>query len=152
MEIPSGGLPVANTRLKSGLLDSIPDIAREHAGFYLDAAFKIGQRTGEMHIALAEPTSDPAFAPEVLTHEDLEMLRRDLSRHAANAFQALRESITKVPDDLVDSAALVLSRRGAVVERFSSSLRRRVPRAPNAHSRRFSFRTTPAVKGRFLHH
>jgi maltose alpha-D-glucosyltransferase/alpha-amylase len=71
-----------------------------------------------MHTALAEPTSDPAFAPEVLTHDDLETLRNDLSRHASEAFQTLKESISKVPDDLVDSAALVLSRRGAVVERF----------------------------------
>ena len=118
VEIPPNGLPVVNTKLIWNLTDSIPDIAREHAGLYLDAAYKIGQRTGEMHIALAEPSSDPAFAPEDLSHADLEALRSDLSRHAAEAFQALKESITKVPDDLVDSAALVLSRRGAVVERF----------------------------------
>jgi maltose alpha-D-glucosyltransferase/alpha-amylase len=39
---------------------------------YLPYAAMLGQRTGELHIALATPTHDPAFAAEELTHDDLD--------------------------------------------------------------------------------
>ena len=38
-----------------------PQEAEEHAGFYIDAAGVLGRRTGEMHLALATPTDNPAF-------------------------------------------------------------------------------------------
>ena len=41
--------------------------ASEHAGLYIDAAALLGRRTAEMHLALATPTDDPAFAAEPFT-------------------------------------------------------------------------------------
>ena len=49
-----------------------PDEARDHAGLYLEAASLLGRRTGEMHVALATPTENQAFAPEAFSSADLE--------------------------------------------------------------------------------
>ena len=56
--------------------------AREHVGGYLEAAALLGKRTGELHLALARPTADPAFAPEPLREHDLTALKADLLQHA----------------------------------------------------------------------
>ena len=50
----------------------VSQMAQDHLGIYLDAAATLGRRTAEMHLALASPTDDPAFAPEPLTAEDFQ--------------------------------------------------------------------------------
>src|SRR5580700_9480749 len=42
-------------------------LARDHVGIYLDSAAMLGRRTAELHLALASPTDNSAFAPERLT-------------------------------------------------------------------------------------
>jgi maltose alpha-D-glucosyltransferase/alpha-amylase len=93
--------------------------AREHVGGYLEAAALLGRRTGEMHLALARPTADPAFTPEPLREHDLEDLRNDLVQHASSAFDALKDNLAKLPDNVVELASLILSRRRLALERFS---------------------------------
>src|SRR5262245_6447079 len=39
-------------------------------GAYLESARLLGQRTGELHMALAQPSDNPSFAPEALTDFD----------------------------------------------------------------------------------
>ena len=94
------------------------DLAREHVGLYLDAAAMLGRRTGEMHRALAEPTDDPAFAPGPFTAPELSALFSDLRQQATAMFDALKDSVSHLPDDTVEPAALVLSRRREILDRF----------------------------------
>ena len=42
-------------------------------GGYLDSAAKLGQRTAELHLALASDRDDPVFSPEPLTRRELAM-------------------------------------------------------------------------------
>jgi maltose alpha-D-glucosyltransferase/alpha-amylase len=93
--------------------------AREHVGGYLEAAALLGRRTGEMHLALARPTADPAFTPEPLLQRDLTDLRSDLLLHATVAFDALKANLANLPDNVVEVASLILSRRRLALERFS---------------------------------
>jgi maltose alpha-D-glucosyltransferase/alpha-amylase len=46
-------------------------LARDHVGIYLDSAAVLGRRTAELHLALASPTNNLAFAPEPMTPDDL---------------------------------------------------------------------------------
>jgi maltose alpha-D-glucosyltransferase/alpha-amylase len=92
--------------------------AREHVGGYLDAAALLGKRTAELHVALAAPTHDPAFAPEPLTMEDFDSLREELVQHAASAFDALKENVARLPDSVLERAGLVMSRRTVVLDRL----------------------------------
>ena len=38
---------------------------RDHRSDYEELAGAIGRRLGEMHVVLARPSDDPAFAPEI---------------------------------------------------------------------------------------
>ncbi len=92
---------------------------RDSVGGYLDAAGLLGRRTGEMHLALGRPDTEPAFLPEVMRTSDLSALRTDLLAHATLAFDALKDNLSGLPDATVELASLVLSKRRAVIERLS---------------------------------
>ena len=92
--------------------------AREHMGIYIEAAGLLGTRTAEMHLALAQKTADPAFAPEPTSPQDLDRLRDTLVEHATEAFDALKENLSKLPDSAVQLAGLVLSRRRSAIHRL----------------------------------
>jgi maltose alpha-D-glucosyltransferase/alpha-amylase len=94
--------------------------ARDHVGIYLDSAIALGHRTAELHLALASAKDDPAFAPEPLTAGDLETLLADLQQHASRVFDALKERMPYLPDDALEIAAAVLSRRTRILEHFEA--------------------------------
>jgi maltose alpha-D-glucosyltransferase / alpha-amylase len=99
--------------------DAIPADAREHAGVFLDAAATLGRRTAEMHLALASGR-DASFAPQVPAPQDLQALRAGLAAHATRAFDALKSSLSHLPDDAVEPAALALSRRGSLLGKLAA--------------------------------
>jgi maltose alpha-D-glucosyltransferase / alpha-amylase len=97
--------------------EAVPPEAREHAGYYLEAAHTLGRRTGEMHLGLASGKED-AFTPLTPAGGDLEAMRDALGAHAASAFDALKSNLSRLPDDTVEAAALALSRRGVLMNKF----------------------------------
>ena len=95
-------------------------MARDHLGLYLDAGATLGRRTAELHLALASPTDDPAFAPEPLTDADLQAQVAGLRQHAASVLDLLKERLSQLPDEVVEVAASVLSRRRQILEHFGA--------------------------------
>lgn len=91
--------------------------AREHAGIYLEAAATLGRRTAEMHLALASSQED-AFRVETISGSEIEELSRDLGVHAARVMELLKENLSRLPDDAVEMAGLLLSRRREIISRF----------------------------------
>jgi maltose alpha-D-glucosyltransferase / alpha-amylase len=96
----------------------VPQMARDHVGIYLDAAAMLGRRTGELHRALATPVDDPAFKPEPLTERDVQNLLDNWREQATDAFHVLKDSVSRLPDDAVEQAALVLARRREFLNRL----------------------------------
>ncbi len=68
---------------------------REHASGYLDAAALLGQRTAELHLALATPTDNPAFAAVPTTPEDLANDRQRIHQQVTTALDALQSALKK---------------------------------------------------------
>jgi maltose alpha-D-glucosyltransferase / alpha-amylase len=95
--------------------------ARDRVGIYLDSAMTLGHRTAELHLALASATDDPAFSPEPLTAEDLQVLLAGLQQHASHVLNVLKERVPKLPDEVVEIAAAVLSRRTRILGHFSEA-------------------------------
>jgi maltose alpha-D-glucosyltransferase/alpha-amylase len=112
------------------------ETAREHAGLYLEGAALLGRRTAEMHLALATPTADPAFAAEPFTPADLAADAARIEAQLAHTLEALRRGMTGLatgssdanpsateadPNPDVDStsdlAALILSQRRDLLAR-----------------------------------
>jgi maltose alpha-D-glucosyltransferase/alpha-amylase len=104
------------------LLDLIavetPALARETIGPYLEAARLLGQRTAEMHLALASSSSDPAFAPEPFT----DLYRRSLYQSMRNStnqnFDLLRQRLPGLSEEVRSMAQMVLGRRSEILENF----------------------------------
>ena len=89
----------------------VPAAAREHAGFYLDAAALLGRRTAEMHLALATATDDPAFQAEPLTADDLGVDALRIDAQVNHTLDALKLRMATLKDLTADDAATILSRR-----------------------------------------
>ncbi len=92
-------------------------LALDRAGIYLDAATVLGRRTAELHLALGTPTDIEAFSPQPMTGADFARLREELIDHAAKAFETLRENLSRLPDDVVEMAGLVMARRRLILDR-----------------------------------
>jgi len=97
--------------------------AREHVGVYLDAAHLLGQRTAELHLALATQTNDVAFQAEPFTLEDLAVERERIDQQVTAALGALERTLVTSEQDLspetLKQAQELLARRGSVKERLA---------------------------------
>jgi len=93
-------------------------LAHDYVGIALDSVARLGKRTAALHLALAAPTEDAAFAPEPLTSDDMQALLGDLRKQAAKVFDVLRDSVAKLPDEMLDLAGLVLGRRKPILDSF----------------------------------
>ncbi len=85
--------------------------------FPQDFPHVLGQRTGELHRALATPTGDPAFAPEPVTGDDIAAWAADVRQQAQNAFRNLATAAAG------DDAAALLDRRDAVERLIADAAR-----------------------------
>jgi maltose alpha-D-glucosyltransferase/alpha-amylase len=92
----------------------------EALGISDDAAAALGRRTAQMHIALAAPSDDPAFAPEPLTPEDMTRLAAQVHSQITVAYGRLRELLPKLPDEVVEMASQVLGMRSRVGSRVDA--------------------------------
>jgi maltose alpha-D-glucosyltransferase/alpha-amylase len=76
------------------LADGEASMATPEARFFHYAEI-IGQRTGELHTALAQPTDDPAFAPEPFTAADMTATLAAARETAQSAFAAIAARSTR---------------------------------------------------------
>jgi maltose alpha-D-glucosyltransferase/alpha-amylase len=103
---------------------STPDASSSVSADFLRAAALLGQRTAEMHAALATPAGDPSFTPEPLTPADLECDVARIVDQLHRSLDALQAKLPTLPDDLAVDARTLLSRRAALEQQASSLVRR----------------------------
>ena len=94
----------------------IPKRVQEAMGAYIDLALKLGRRTGEMHLALAADTTDPAFAPEPFSKDDLKALSSEAVALAQRAFQSLDARLQQQAEEQAGDTDQSGSRQGLDVE------------------------------------
>jgi maltose alpha-D-glucosyltransferase/alpha-amylase len=102
-------------------------LARDHVGIYLDAATALGRCTAELHLALASPAGDPAFAPESWSGDDLKALIAGVRQHTSAVFDILKDRVPHLSDEVIEIAGAVLTRRRRILQQLealgSSSVR-----------------------------
>ncbi|MDR3703881.1 MAG: maltose alpha-D-glucosyltransferase [Candidatus Sulfopaludibacter sp.] len=114
---PEGGTAADGDLLE--LAEQEPtQLARDHVGIALDSAAKLGQRTAELHLALAHADDDPAFTPEALDAGEAQSLLTNLREDATRVLDLLKDSFATLPDEIVDLAGLVLGRRRQILDSF----------------------------------
>ena len=122
--------PVDLARPSGSVLDNldqdVPALAREMIGAFLTSASLLGQRTGELHMALASDPQDPNFAPEPFTQFYRRSLYQSLRTATDRALTLLRERLTTLPEDTRAEAQNLLPLKNAILERFRLALDRKI--------------------------
>jgi maltose alpha-D-glucosyltransferase / alpha-amylase len=102
------------------------EVATRTIGAYLDSARLLGQRTAELHAALASDPDDPAFAPERISQQDQRSIYQSLSGVALRSMELLRGQLKKLPEDARDEARQVLELEPRIAATLRAFLGRRL--------------------------
>jgi len=96
--------------------DAVPDPEKEAQAIdgYRAMAGIIGRRLGELHVALAAPSDDPAFAPEPATPEQIHAWTEGTQSMLATALDLLAQRVDQLTDDTKELAQSLLDRRDAL--------------------------------------
>jgi maltose alpha-D-glucosyltransferase/alpha-amylase len=73
-----------------------------------------------MHMALASRSDDSDFSPEPLTAESFQNVLLEFHQHASQVLDVLKERVSYLPDEVVELAASVLSRRRRILDHFTT--------------------------------
>jgi maltose alpha-D-glucosyltransferase/alpha-amylase len=117
-----GFAPGLRPLLRRPTLSSLDDILGSEAvdivGLYVKAATTLARRTAELHIDLAGGEAARGFGVLALPRDELAALSVALREHARQIFDSLKTGIARLPDDVVEHAALVLGRRREIADRL----------------------------------
>jgi trehalose synthase-fused probable maltokinase len=100
----------------------LPDLAAETIGPYLDSARLLGQRTAELHLALASQPEDPTFGLEPFSPAYRQHLQADMHKLTSTVFHHLRHHLHDLPPAAYDAALQVLALEERIVHDFDALL------------------------------
>src|SRR4029434_91520 len=99
-----------------------PPLVRELMGSYLSSAMLLGQRTGELHRALASDLKTPAFAPEPFTALYRRSLYQSMRTLADQSLSLLGKRLKDLPEPIRANADKVLKLKNVIFARFRQLL------------------------------
>jgi maltose alpha-D-glucosyltransferase/alpha-amylase len=118
---PTQAIPnLSNTSFIRLAQEEVPELAQQFLGVYLGDAKVLGQRTAEMHLALASDTSNEAFKPEPfskLYQRSLYQSMRNLNNRVFSQLRSQQRKATQPVSELIGET-LVLEPR--ILEAFTS--------------------------------
>ena len=100
--------------------EEVPEIVEQLLGDYLDDAKILGQRTAEMHVALASSTSNEAFKPEPFSKLYQRSLYQSMRNLSNGVFSQLRSQQRKAPKSLTELIEQTLALEPRILEAFMS--------------------------------
>ena len=103
----------------------IIDSARRSIGPYLESADTLGCRTAELHLALSERGSDPAFAPEPFLPLDQRSLYQSLRALTLAVLPLIRQSLPKLSLPAAADAGKVAESESTLLARFRNVLKQK---------------------------
>ena len=103
-----------------------PSMVHEMIGAFLESVRVLGQRTAELHLALAEPVTTASLAPEPFTTHYQRSLYQAMRTLSGQTFQALhatrRQVVRSLPGDVTAEIERLLDMEGKARERFRALL------------------------------
>ena len=94
------------------------DVGREWIGLYFEEARLLGQRTGELHIALASDTSTPDLVPEPASDFSRQAVYQAMLSLANRAFPLLRQQLGQLSQEIRETARRILELEEQVRDRL----------------------------------
>jgi len=123
--LPEAGRADIAAIVEAASAGDAPEQAYEQIGTYLDAARLLGQRTAELHAALAR-ADDGGFAPEPFTALYQRSVYQTMRVQASEAIAALGKKLADLPASVHSDAQEALARSGEVQHRLRSILDRKI--------------------------
>jgi len=105
--------------------DPAPEVAAA-LGLYVGTATLLGTRTAEMHLALAAPSDDPAFAAEAFTSLYQRSLYQSIRTLSGRTLRLLRATLARLPDADRAVATELVGARQALLDRVAPLLAGRI--------------------------
>jgi maltose alpha-D-glucosyltransferase/alpha-amylase len=96
----------------------IPPSALEHLGTYVEPVRLLGQRTAELHLALASDLEDKKFAPEPFGAFYQRSLLQSMRNLAVENLWQLRKQFKTLPQHIQPLAHRVVELRPVIIDRF----------------------------------
>jgi len=106
-----------------------PPLAQETIGPYLVSARLLGERTAELHMALASAPDDPEFAPEPFSLIYQNSLYHAMRSFTTQMLQLLRERLKEIPNGLKENAQQVLDSEKSIIDRLQLIRNRKISAA-----------------------
>ena len=94
--------------------------AAEIIGTYFESGRLMGQRVGELHLALASDPENKDFAPEQFTPFYQRSLYQSLRNHLTFHFRVLRRELKNLPESVHPVAEKVLALQDTILNRYRS--------------------------------
>jgi maltose alpha-D-glucosyltransferase / alpha-amylase len=117
--------PVAAGDLVDLARGEIPHEAREAVGPFLDSIALLGQRTAELHQALAADATDPDFAPETFSALYQRSLVHSVRNLARQVQQRLRRRLKHLPEDARPDAQRLVSLEAELLRKLRGLFEKR---------------------------
>ena len=103
-----------------------PQGVRDMIGAYREAAYLLGKRTAEMHLALASSADDPAFAPEPFSSFDRRSLYQSLRNLIGRVLRTLHTDVRRLPPNAQALARAILAHEDQILTRFEPLLHQKL--------------------------
>jgi maltose alpha-D-glucosyltransferase / alpha-amylase len=113
---------ILNEPLLEKVQKDIPAFARALIGPYLDSVSRIGQRTAELHVALANVQDNPDFTPEPFSLEYRRSRYESMGRLASQTFSLLKGRLDDLPSETEQEARRVVREEPRIQDRFRAFL------------------------------
>ncbi len=98
--------------------DVIPDEVYDTVGHYMQSAELLGERTAEMHLALASERDDEAFAPEAFSSLYQRSLYQSMRTLTRKTYQLLRRRVPTLDESERLGVEQLLDREQDLLDRF----------------------------------
>jgi len=118
-DLPLSGIVAASN-------NPIPDLTRDLCDSYLESAAKLGQRTAEMHLALASAPTNLEFAPEPFSELYQRSIYQGMRGLARKTLRILRGKLKELPEEIQGDAESLLLLEQELVDRFHSIVGRKL--------------------------
>jgi len=116
------GTPAPRKPLMEMVHEEVPALAHELIGLYLESAESLGQRTAELHVALAQCRDNQNFAPEPFSSEYRRSRYESMCQLAERTCSLLKLRLNDLPSTTKQEARRVLDYEPGILARFRALL------------------------------
>jgi maltose alpha-D-glucosyltransferase/alpha-amylase len=105
--------------------DKAKEVSIKDLGAYLEAVRLLGQRTGELHLALSSFDKDPDFTPVTFTWQEQRYMYQSMYSNCGEFFRTFTNHFRNIPESVQPKAKRLMSMESKIQESLKVLLKQR---------------------------